>query len=307
MIEFLKTYIPNSIWDAIERDSRFTKDEVQEVRLRIHKPIAIKYNKKQYFLNHDDVTPKEMSEIVAKLSQYSLYAFAEELGQGYLTLAGGHRVGFCGKAVYRNGQMDGLRQISSINIRIAKEIQGCGTQWIPYLFDEDQLCHVILVSPPACGKTTLLRDLIRLLSNGVDDSGGYTIGIVDERGELSATEDGIPQLDVGLCTDVQGNCPKPKGMQLLLHSMSPNIIAVDELGKAEDYAGAMTMLYAGVVLMATIHGDSYDSILKNPYAKSLVASMERVRIFILSQENSVGTVEEIWNQSGECIYQRKVI
>lgn len=304
MIGFLETYLPKTIWLALQTDPQLENDEIQEIRLRTHKQIFVKSKNHRIFLEHPNLTTQEMTEVVAKISQYSLYAFTEQLGQGFITLSGGHRVGFCGKAVFVNGQVESLRQISSINIRIARQAKGCAEEWIPYLFDGDTLCHTLLVSPPACGKTTFLRDMIRILS---DDAKGYTIGVVDERGEIAGMEDGIPQLDIGQCTDVQENCPKAEGMTFLLRSMSPDIIAVDELGCGEDYRSAVSMSHAGVIVMATIHGNSFSDLQQQETSRKLLSSMRCGRVVILSNGHGVGTVEEIRDAQGGYVYKREEI
>lgn len=306
-MDFLKKYLSEKIWLEMINNKKIKEKEVQEIRLRIGKPIFIKMNQKRIFLEKTKVTAQDMAEVVAKISQYSLYAFSEQLGQGYITLSGGHRVGFCGKAVFLNGQVESLREISSINIRIAKQAKDCAREWLPYLFEKEQLCHTILVSPPACGKTTFLRDMVRILSDGDDTKMGYTIGIVDERGEIAGMEHNIPQFDIGQCTDVQENCPKPQGMDFLLRSMAPDVIAVDELGSEGDYQAAIKMLKSGVIVMATIHGRNYECLAHNALAKNLMNSMDNGRIVFLSNSFGVGTVEEIRTQKGNCLYKRSVV
>ena len=196
----------------------------QEIRLRCGQQVLLKEEGKIRLLE-ERVSAVEIRETVSLLSAYSLYAFEEELKQGYLTIEGGHRIGFCGKTVMEDGKIRTLKQINALNIRIAREQKGWGERILPELMEDERFYHTLIVSPPGCGKTTLLRDVVRCLSERL-----LMVGVVDERGEIAPLRDGMPQMDVGKCTDVLEGCPKAKGMVLLLRSMSPDIIAVDELG-----------------------------------------------------------------------------
>ena len=247
------------VWRILPRRIREKMKEsdfegMQEIRLRCGQPVLLKEEKRMHMLE-GKLSAAEIRETVSLLSGYSLYAFEEELRQGYLTLEGGHRVGFCGKAVMEDGKIRTLKQINALNIRIAKELMGWGEAFLPYLLEGEQFFHTLIVSPPGCGKTTLLRDLIRCLSERK-----WTVGVVDERGEIAPLRDGVPQMDVGPCTDVLEGCPKAKGMVMLLRSMGPDIIAVDELGAQEDIAAVDEVLHCGVGLMATAHGHSFSDL-----------------------------------------------
>ncbi len=302
--------LPDDVGKRIKQDKKIMNEHIQEIRLRVLSPLFVKTNKGRYFLtdgqNNWIVTNRHIKEAVEKLGGYSLYAFEEELRQGYLTVSGGHRVGFCGRAVLEGGKVKTLRQVSSLNIRIAGEVIGCGEQWIPYLFENNSLCHTIIVSPPGCGKTTLLRDMIRCFSYGVNGMDHYNVGVVDERGEIAAMKDGVPQMDIGPCTDVQENCPKAEGMVFLLRSMTPDIIAVDELGKEADFIGVEELLHAGVTLISTVHGNDMEGLLKNKKMQKMIGEMENGRILFLSKKCGTGTVEEIWDTQGKKRYERGV-
>lgn len=240
------------------------------------------------------LTTTDIRETVSLLSAYSLYAFEEELRQGYLTMEGGHRVGFCGKAVLENGEIRTLKQINALNIRIAREQKGWGEYILPDLMEEGRVCHTLIVSPPGCGKTTLLRDLIRCLSERM-----ITVGVVDERGEIAPLRGGVPQMDVGCCTDVLEGCPKAKGMTLLLRSMGPEVIAVDELGRKEDIEAVYEVLHCGVKLLATAHGYDFSDIEKR--LQSLIKERIFERYVFLSNRKGTGTLEGIRNGKGEII------
>ena len=255
-----------------------------------------KNDKKRHVFSNCD-----MKACVSLLSAYSLYAFAEEIRQGFLTIEGGHRIGFCGKAVMEDGKIKTLHPISSLNIRIAREVKGCADHIFPYLFDNGRFCHTLILSPPGCGKTTLLRELIRNLSRA---EGGYAVGVVDERGEIAGMCGGMAQMDLGECTDVISGCPKAEGMLLLLRSMSPQIIAVDELGRESDFLAASDLIHAGVKLLCTVHGSSLEELEKRAYLGRLLAHQVVERFVILSASQGVGTVEAILDGTGKVMYEK---
>lgn len=304
-----------AVWRALPRKIRELLPEeslvdIQEIRLRSGQPLLLKRADGIFSLERSGallpapweggipVSTADLRETVSLLSAYSLYAFEEELRQGYITIEGGHRVGFCGKAVIENGEIRTLRQINALNIRIAREQKGWGEEFLPRLMEKDIFCHTLIVSPPGCGKTTLLRDIVRCLSER-----GKTIGVVDERGEIAPLRDSIPQMDVGPCTDVLEGCPKAKGMVMLLRSMSPDIIAVDELGRREDIDGVEEVLNAGVKLVATAHGRDFADLETRPQMQALIRKKIFERYLFLSNRKGAGTAEEIRDKEGKIIWK----
>lgn len=289
-----------AIWRALpcrirENITQAELEQIQELRLRCGQPVRLRQGGVLRCLADErPITTAELREAVSFISAYSLYAFEEELRQGYLTIEGGHRVGFCGKAVMEEGEIRTLRQINALNIRIAKEQKGWGEEFLPLLMEAGRFCHTLIVSPPGCGKTTLLRDLIRCLSEHL-----ITVGVVDERGEICPLRDGVPQMEVGPCTDILEGCPKAKGMTLLLRSMSPEVIAVDELGRAEDMDAVEEALHAGVRILATAHGTDFAEIAERPQLGLLVKKRIFERYVILSGRNGTGTLESILNRDGK--------
>lgn len=294
--------LPPQILERISTCKSFEINEIEEIRMRIGKPLLIQIGRKKFFVPEKKyqqiVTKYDIQACVSRCSAYSLYAFEEEVRQGYLTIEGGHRIGFCGKAVTENGKIKTLQSISSLNIRIAKQIFGCADAILPYLLEEERFCHTMLISPPACGKTTLLRELIRKLSEK-----GFTIGVADERGEISGMYQGVAQMDLGICTDVICGCAKAEGMELLLRSMSPEIIAVDELGKEADFDAVEEMLHGGVKLLCTVHGYHFADLEKRPVLQKILHTDTIERFIFLSAKHGAGTIEKIQDNQGNILYQ----
>ncbi len=288
--------LPNAIQEEIRR--KIQRESIQEIRLRCKRALYIQTNERSHTFSNIVITKELLQEITQRISGYSLYAFEEALGQGYLTIQGGHRVGFCGRAILEEGKVKTLRYISSLNIRVAHEIKDCSQPWLPYLYEGEELCHIFLISPPACGKTTFLRDLVRQLSNGTYQK-ALQVSVVDERGEIAPMYQGVPEMDIGQA-DVQENCPKAFGMRFLLRSMSPDVIVVDELGKAEDFQAVSDLIHAGVRIIATIHGESIEDICKNTALNTPL----HTRYIRLSKRCGVGTVEEILDEQRGIRYQR---
>lgn len=187
---------------------------------------------------------------------------------------------------------------------MSHEVKGCGDRVIKYISDMGRLYHTLIISPPRCGKTTLLRDIIRLLSNGNGERNGVTVGVIDERSELGASYRGMPQNDVGMRTDVLDCCPKVEGMLMMLRSMSPQVIAVDEIGKREDIDAIEYVINSGCVIMATVHGNSIDDIKNKPVLRKLVESKLFERYIVLSNDGEMGHIESIFDAMGNNLYDK---
>ena len=267
--------------------------QLTELRLRAGKPMLIKLAGQEYALaNNGRVdaaspgvyhpTPADIAETIERISQYSFYAYEPELCLGYITLPGGHRVGVSGQAVIENGTVRAWRHISSINFRVAHGVIGCADAVLPLLYEAGRIMHTMIISPPGCGKTTLLRDIVRQISGGAGGKPGLTVGLVDERSEVAGCFKGIPQNDIGPRTDVLDGCPKAEGMVMLLRAMSPDVIAVDELGGKGDAVAAEAVLTAGVKLLCTAHGSGLDDIRKNPALEGLISRKIFRRYIVLS-------------------------
>jgi len=282
---------------------------LQEIRMRIGKPLLVIKNGIEYYSLPDGslvnekkdaltIDERMLSETLQVFTSYSLYAYEEELRQGFLTIQGGHRVGISGKVVVENGEIKTVKSISSINVRMAHEIKGCADMIMDYLTYNNQVLNTLIISPPGAGKTTLLRDIIRQLSDGTRVMKGVTIGLVDERSEIAACYRGSPQNDIGIRTDVLDCCPKQLGMSMLLRSMSPEVIAVDEIGSQKDYEGLKSCMYSGCKILATVHGNNYDDLLNKPVLSVLVGSGYFERYIILNKRK----IEKVLDSKGRMLY-----
>ncbi|WP_207670903.1 stage III sporulation protein AA [Caloramator sp. E03] len=277
---------------------------IEEIRMRVQKPLMVFKNGTDYFICENGlnknyskayiVEKDDIDRTLQLMSDFSIYAVEEEIKQGFLTLKGGHRVGIVGRTILEENRIKTVRNVSSLNIRIAREVKGCGMSLVKKIYS-DGIKHTLIASPPGCGKTTLLRDVIRILSYGCEniDLRGYKVGVVDERSEIAACYLGIPQKDVGIRTDVIDACPKVQGMIMLLRSMSPEIIAVDEIGSLKDAEAIEEAINSGVKVIATVHGKDIDEVLNKPGIKRLMENRAFERIVILSRKNGPGTIENI--------------
>ena len=240
-------------------------ERLQEIRIRADRPILLYMEGKEYFLTCGGEMTElegqavraergELEELLSYVCSSSMYAYEEEISRGYLTLPGGHRMGLVGEAVLTDGgRVRNLKYISGMNIRISHEVKGAADRLLPWVYVEGRLMNTLILSPPGCGKTTILRDLVRQVSDGNRFSHGRTVGVVDERSEIAGTFRGMAQNDVGMRTDVLDGCPKAEGMMLLLRSMAPEIIAVDELGGEEEIRSVRQALKCGCTVLATMH------------------------------------------------------
>lgn len=298
------------------------KEKIEEIRLRNNNPLTISCEGKDYFIREDGKVSTEINEgfiVLEKhihstfqiFSNYSVYAYQEEIKNGYITIKGGHRVGIGGKIVYGPKGIETIKNISSLNIRVAREKKDISNHIVPYLLDHNRrFYNTLIISSPQCGKTTLLRDIIRNLSNGYGmmDKEGFKISIVDERSEIAGMYRGTAQNDIGVRTDVLDGCLKSDGIMMAIRSMSPDIIAVDEIGGVKDVEAIHEALRAGIKLIATVHGYSLEELQEKRSMEELFKEKIFERYIILDRSNGVGTIKKIIDgYSFKTIYPKEMM
>lgn len=269
-------YFPNSIYENLSnifKQNPIILDRLQEIRIRVGRSIILRLREQDIMLEYM-VSQSEILQTLERLCENSIYAYKNQICDGFITVKGGHRVGIAGSCVIENGKIINVKYISSLNFRIAREIINCSTNILREIIDRENgtIFNTIIVAPPGKGKTTILRDLIRVLSNGIKEINfrGMNCGVVDERGEIAACYKGIPQNDIGVRTDVIENVSKDKGIHMLIRSMAPQIIACDEIGSAEDVLAIKYALSSGVKGIFTMHGKNMDDIKNNREVYELI-------------------------------------
>ena len=307
-LEIVLEYLPLSIkghlgpgifgseWDKKYPVPNETNISIEEIRLRSNKPLALKIGQETQMMDYI-VSQQEILQAFEKVCENSVYSYRRQICDGYITIRGGNRVGIVGSAVIDNGQIININYISSLNFRIARQKIGCSNKIIEDLIDfkNNNIYNTLIVSPPGCGKTTLLRDIVRNISNGINVIGfkGKTVGVVDERGEIAAMYKGIPQNDIGVRTDVVDNMPKPEAMRMLVRSMAPDVIACDEIGSLEDVNAIDYAMCSGVKGIFTAHGKDIEEISKNPELSKLLNKHVFERIILLNPKK---------RGDAECLY-----
>ncbi|MGN7357533.1 stage III sporulation protein AA [Paenibacillus sp. SAF-054] len=271
---------------------------LEEVRIREGRPLEVNESGGHRFVTRQGLLSLKADEayrpdredsrkFLDLISNHSLYTLEEELRKGFITVPGGHRIGLAGRTVLSRGSVEHIRDIRSFNVRIAREVQGAADDILPYLYDdrERRMRHTLILSPPQHGKTTLLRDMARQISGGTAlqaaGARGIKVGIIDERSEIAGSLQGVPSFDVGPRTDVMDACPKAEGMMMMIRSMSPDVLIVDEIGREEDAEALTEALHAGITVIASAHGSGPEELHNRPAMQRLLENRMFERYVIL--------------------------
>jgi stage III sporulation protein AA len=299
-------FFPPNIRTILAKIPEEAQSRVLEVRLRVNQPVELVFDDSSAWLRPDGrltprvqsayrLGPADLKAVMNSFTAGSFYALEETIAQGYIALPGGHRVGIAGFTLCEAGRVRLIRNISGLNFRIARSVRGIARPLLPFLWEKGRFLKTLLFSPPAAGKTTLLREIVRMVSDGVPELNipGIRVGLADERSEIAGCFLGEPQLDVGSRTDVLDGCPKREGVYLLLRAMNPQLIATDEIGAGGDLQIIEDIINTGVSLLATAHAHNLREAMGRPGMKQILDTGMVERLVCLSNRMGVGTVESI--------------
>mgnify|MGYP000949108944 CR=1 FL=1 len=292
-------------------------EKLTEIRLRVNQPLRLVLGSGDLMLSEHGqpvitseaaycCSREDIDGVLQLLCRNSLYAYEQELRNGYITIKGGHRVGLAGQALMEKNELITLKNIGSLNIRLAREVKGCADLILPYVVTgPGQVLSTMIIAPPRCGKTTVLRDLIRQLSNGCPQYNftGVQVGVVDERSEIAACQEGVPNVDLGRRTDILDACLKAQGMIMFIRAMAPGVLATDELGRPEDAAAVWEAINAGVSVITTVHGRSLAEVRRRPIIGELLSQNCFARYVILGGVPRPAVIEKIMSND-KVLYEK---
>lgn len=297
-MEDVLTLLPKRIQEQLLHMPQAAAERVEELRIRIGRPLEVIIGGHPTFIPYL-VEEEDAQSLLGHISRFSLYTLEEELKRGYITVSGGHRIGLAGKVVLENGAVKAIRDVSSFNIRIARQKIGIAEEMISHLY-KGEWQHTLIIGAPQSGKTTLLRDIARIISSGSKRLGiePKKVGIIDERSEIAGCVHGVPQLEFGPRVDVLDGCPKAEGMMMMIRSMSPDVLVVDEIGRAEDTMAVLEAVNAGIKMIITTHGHSLEEIKKRPNLAHILEQHIFERFIELNRDETGRRISTVLDDSG---------
>jgi len=291
--------LSSNVRNIVSRNIVLLSSDIVEIRLRVNSPILIKKVKSEFFLDKEyKVKKRDIDDTISNLTKNSIHAFEKEIKSGYITIEGGHRVGLGGDCIYEHNNFNGFKNITSLNIRIAREYPGCSEDYIKFFINSRKdIYNTLIIGPPLSGKTTFIRDVAVRLSDGVKSLSfeGSDITLIDERGEISSVYNGEPQMYVGSRTDVLCYCMKRDGFFMGIRALSPKVIISDELGSQDDYEILQYALKSGVNIITTAHGYGLEDVKKNIYLKTIIENNFFDRALILKNSKKPCRVKEVFD------------
>ncbi len=279
--EILK-YFPMQIRECIIKNANYKLKDIREIRIRVNKPVILKNFSNDIVIDNVNIDKETISKIFECICGNSIYAFTDEISNGFVTIFGGHRVGISGKPLYKDGKIYNIKDVSSLNFRVARQVIGAGDKIINLIKKNGIFENTLIISPPGVGKTTVLRDIVRQISNC-----GYEVSLIDERTEIAACFNGIPQNDVGKRTDVMDGVNKDDGIRMMVRSMRPDFVATDEIGTDDDAEAIMYAINSGVKVIATAHGNNIQDLNRSERLKKLIEHGLFKKIIVMSNTGVV--------------------
>lgn len=295
-MEEILNYFTEKISIQLENEIKDKFDTLEEIRLRVERPIVLKFKDNDKVIKYN-VTTEDILSTLQILCENSIYTYQGQIAEGFITVKGGHRVGISGSCAIENGKVINIKYIYSLNFRIARQVIGSSNLVLRHILnlESNNIYNTLIVSAPGTGKTTILRDIIRQLATGIKEIKflAINVGVVDERGEIAAMYKGIPQNDIGIKTDIMENVSKNIGIRMLIRSMAPKVIVADEIGKREDIEAIHYAVCSGCKGIFTAHGSTFEDISLNPVIHNLIETHTIDRLIFLDEKEK-GKIKELY-------------